>query len=128
MFLVYILKSNNKSYIGMTNDFFKRWRQHIGDLKGGAKYTTRNGKDWYPICIIDGFETMKEACQCEWSLKHNKKFRGSLKRVQYVSIMIQKEKWTSNSPLIKNQNLTIYVDDNYKYFFNKYPTKQLYWK
>ena len=42
--------------------------------------------------------------------------------------MIQKDKWTSNSPLIKNQNLTIYVDDNYKYFFNKYPTKQLYWK
>ena len=109
MFLVYILKSNNKSYIGMTNDFLKRWRQHIGDLKGGAKYTTRNGKDWYPICIIDGFETMKEACQCEWSLKHNKKFRGSLKRVQYVSIMIQKEKWTSNSPLIKNQKRHFYL-------------------
>ena len=42
----------------MTNDFFRRWRQHIGDLKGGAKYTKKK-KDWYPICIVDGFETMK---------------------------------------------------------------------
>ena len=127
MYLVYILKSDNLSYVGMTNNFFKRWRQHNQEIKGGAKYTKKRNF-WYPICIIDGFETMKEACQCEWSLKHNKKFRGSLKRVQYVSIMIQKDKWTSNSPLIKNQNLTIYVDDNYKYFFNKYPTKQLYWR
>jgi structure-specific endonuclease subunit SLX1 len=128
MYLVYILKSDNKTYIGMTNDFFRRWRQHNGDLKGGAKYTTRNGKDWYPICIIDGFETMKEACQCEWSLKHNKKFRGHMKRVEYVSIMIHKKQWTSKSPLIKDQKLTIYVDDDYTTFFNNYPTKQLYWK
>ena len=60
MYLVYLLKCDNLTYIGMTNDFLRRWRQHIGDLKGGAKYTTRKGKDWYPILIIDGFKTNRK--------------------------------------------------------------------
>ena len=42
MFLVYLLKNGNKSYIGYTNDFFRRWKQHNCILSGGAKYTTRN--------------------------------------------------------------------------------------
>ena len=42
--------------------------------------------------------------------------------------MIQKEKWTSNSPTIKTQNLTVYIDDDYSYIYKNYPTKQLYWK
>ncbi len=128
MYLVYILKCNNLTYIGMTNNFLRRWRQHIGDLKGGAKYTTRKGRNWYPICIIDGFKTMKEAMQCEWRLKRNRKYRGCLKRIEYVYLMLQNEKWTTKSPLIKEQNLTIYIDDDYSYLFNNYPTKQLYWK
>ena len=41
MYLVYILKSDNLSYVGMTNDFFKRFRQHNGELVGGAKYTKK---------------------------------------------------------------------------------------
>ena len=112
----------------MTNDFFRRWRQHNCEIKGGAKYTTRRGHNWYPICIIDGFQTMKEAMQCEWRLKHNKKYRGPSKRVEYISLMIQKEKWTSKSPIIKDQHLQVYVDDEYSHLFNDYPTKQLYWK
>ena len=128
MYLVYILKCDNKTYIGMTNNFFRRWRQHIGDLKGGAKYTTMNGKDWYPICIIDGFDTMREACQCEWKLKRNKKYRGPSRRIEYAHLMIQEEKWTSKSPIIKNQELTVYIDDDYKDIFHNYPSKQLYWK
>ena len=128
MYLVYLLKSDNLTYIGMTNDFFRRWRQHNCEIKGGAKYTTRRGKDWYPICIVDGFQTMKEAMQCEWRLKHNKKYRGPSKRVEYISLMNQKEKWTSKSPIIKDQQLQVYVDDEYSHFFNDYPTKQLYWK
>ena len=42
MFLVYLIKNENKTYIGYTNDFFRRWKQHNGYLSGGAKYTTRN--------------------------------------------------------------------------------------
>ena len=109
----------------MTNDFFHRWRQHIGEIKGGAKYTSKMGKDWYPICIIDGFKTKKEACQCEWRWKRKK---GDIKRVMYINDMIESGKWTKNSPLIKDQNLQIYVDSDYKKYVNKLETKELYWR
>ena len=119
MYLVYILKSDNLSYVGMTNDFFKRFRQHNGDLKGGAKYTKKR-EFWYPVCIIDGFKDKKSACQCEWRLKHSKPYKGPLGRIQFLSKYISKNlQWTkngaANSPLalihnvnfkiIKNQNL-----------------------
>ena len=74
-YLVYILKSDHYSYVGMTNDFLKRFRQHNQEIKGGAKYTSRR-EGWYPVCIIDGFQTMKEAMQCEWAVKHSKHLRG----------------------------------------------------
>ena len=34
VYVVYILKSDKYSYVGMTNDFFKRWRQHNQEIKG----------------------------------------------------------------------------------------------
>ena len=42
MYLVYILVCNNLYYIGMTNNFFRRWMQHNSLLRGGAKYTKKN--------------------------------------------------------------------------------------
>ena len=71
---------------------------------------------------------MKEAMRCEWKLKHNRNYRGSYKRVEYAYLMLQKDKWTSKSPLIKDQNLQIYIDDDYSHIFKEYPTNQLYWK
>lgn len=123
-YLVYILKSDNYTYIGMTNDFFKRWKQHNKILKGGAKATSRRD-NWSPICIIDGFPSLKEACQCEWKLK---RVKGHKKRVQNVyHHLVNVDKWTSNSPLIKEQSLTIYVTEDYKEFFYDYPTRELEW-
>ena len=123
-YLVYILKSENYTYIGMTNDFFRRWKQHNKILKGGAKATSRRD-NWSPICIIDGFVSLKEACQCEWKLK---RVKGHKKRVQNVyHHLMNEEKWTSNSPKISEQNLTIYIDDDYKNML-EYDTKELYWK
>lgn len=125
MYCVYILKSNNLSYIGMTNNFLKRWLQHNKILKGGAKYTTKNcNYNWYPICIIDGFQTKSEAMQCEWKLKRAK---GYFNRLVHLSNILQtQEKWTSNSPLIKTQPIIIYVLDEYKYLFPM-KTKELVW-
>ena len=128
MYLVYILRCGNKSYVGMTNDFFKRWRQHIGDLKGGAKYTTRFGSSesiWYPILIIDGFQTMKEAMQCVWKVKRKK---GHQKRVQWVyELLTNHDQWTSKSPKIQDQHLHIYVDHEYKEYFKEYTVRELVW-
>jgi len=131
MFLVYILKSDNYSYVGMTNDFFKRWRQHNKEIKGGAKCTSRRD-NWYPICIIDGFTTMVEAMQCEWSLKHylKKKFKGPKGRIQRLSSLLDRGIWTSKSPKIKDQDLTIYIDDESKHLvtYDEIKIKELYWK
>ena len=124
MYLVYILKSDNLSYVGMTNDFFRRFRQHNQEIKGGAKYTKKR-TSWYPICIIDGFETMKEAMQCEWRLKRGK--GGPQGRINYLNDYKQNnDKWTSKSPFIKDQNLTIYLDQ--EFIMNNLVTKELYWK
>ena len=124
MYLVYILKSDNLSYVGMTNDFFRRFRQHNQEIKGGAKYTKKRSS-WYPICIIDGFETMKEAMQCEWRVKRGK--GGPKGRINYLNDYKQNnEKWTSKSPFIKDQNLTIYLDQ--EFIMNDLVAKELYWK
>jgi len=128
MYLVYVLKCENKTYVGMTNDFFNRWRQHNGEIKGGAKYTSLylSGSGWYPIVIIDGFQTMKEAMQCEWKVKRK---RGHLKRVKWVHELVTRhQRWTSNSPNIHDQHLILYVDDEYKKQFRDYNTRELYWR
>ena len=126
MYLVYILRSDNLSYVGMTNDFTRRFRQHNGDLKGGAKYTKKRSF-WYPICIIDGFETMKEAMQCEWRLKRGK--GGPRGRINYLNDFIKNnKKWTSKSPDIKIQKLTYYIDNEFIKNFNNLDFKELYWK
>ena len=132
MYLVYILKSDNLSYVGMTNDFFRRWRQHNQEIKGGAKYTKKKNY-WYPICIIDGFPDKKSACQCEWRLKHSKPYKGPLGRIQFLSKYISKNlQWTKKSSEINQQNLTIYIDPDFKEFFNEnnhnFFCKELYWK
>tara|TARA_B100001094_G_scaffold212242_1_gene206205 strand:+ start:3329 stop:3703 length:375 start_codon:yes stop_codon:yes gene_type:complete len=123
MYLVYILKSQNKSYIGMTNDFFKRWKQHNKLLKGGAKYTSKYD-NWTPICIIDGFKTKSEAMQCEWKLKRVRGYYNRLKNLVYL--LQSKDKWTKKSPFIDSQKLTIYITNEFKSLFTM-PTKELYW-
>ena len=128
MYLVYILRSDNLSYVGMTNDFFRRFRQHNQEIKGGAKYTKKRSS-WYPICIIDGFLTMKEAMQCEWRLKRGK--GGPHGRINYLfDYMENNEKWTSKSPLISEQTLQIYLDNEFIKNNNddSYAIKELYWK
>ena len=127
MFLVYLIKNENKSYIGYTNDFLKRWKQHNCILKGGAKYTTRNkGTNcWEPICIIDGFICKKEAMRCEWKLK---RARGYLNRVKYIDyIFNNEEKFTKNGSEIKSLNLKIYSKKNYYKYFNNLDLRELEW-
>ena len=124
MYLVYIIISDNRSYIGMTNNFFKRWKQHNKIIKGGAKYTSKY-ENWTPICIVDGFKTKSEAMQCEWKLK---RARGINNRINYLADLIKnKDKWTKNSPEIKKQQLTIYTLKKYYNNFYPFEAKELEW-
>jgi predicted GIY-YIG superfamily endonuclease len=153
MYLVYILKSGNYSYVGMTNDFTKRLRQHNKEIKGGARYTSKR-TDWYPVLIIDGFQDMKSAMQCEWRLKHFPKSYGNMRRAKgrvkylskflyndkeikgfytYLTPITEYRKWTTKceKPII-DQMLTFYIDNEYLSDFKDYPHnynhKELYWK
>ena len=133
MYLVYIIKSNNYTYVGMTNNFFRRWKQHNRIIKGVAKYTSK-GSNWYTICIIDGFKNKKEAMQCEWKLKSkrsklSRSFKGDIGRIKYLNVLLNGNQWTSKSPLIKEQFLTIYIDNEFKdYIKTSYKVRELYWK
>ena len=63
---------------------------------------------------------MSEAMQCEWKLKSKRskiarKFKGAKGSYNMDDLLLKDEKWTSNSPKIsEEQNLTIYIDDDYK--------------
>ena len=123
MYLVYIIQSNNRSYIGMTNNFLRRWMQHNKILKGGAKYRSKY-EHWTPICIVDGFQTKSEAMQCEWKLKRAKGYYNRLKNLSHL--LQHSEKWTSKSPEIQSQQLDIYVTEQYKSLFPM-KTNELVW-
>ena len=127
MFLVYLLKNGNKSYIGYTNDFFRRWQQHNCILSGGAKYTTRNkGLDqWEPICIIDGFTDKKEAMRCEWKLKRKKGYLNRIKNINYI--FNNNIKFTNKGSNIDSLNLKIYTKKEYYEYFDNLELKELYW-
>tara|TARA_B100001093_G_scaffold91668_1_gene83789 strand:- start:132 stop:530 length:399 start_codon:yes stop_codon:yes gene_type:complete len=132
MYLVYVIICDNLSYVGMTNDFLNRWMQHNGLICGGAKYTKKKC-NWYPICIIDGFKNKSEAMQCEWKLKSRKpklsrKFKGGKGRIEYLNLLLKDDKWTSKSPNINSQNLTIFVDDEYNNLIDYKSKASLYWK
>ncbi|KAL5143419.1 Structure-specific endonuclease subunit slx1 [Glycine soja] len=59
---VYLILSTNhpiKTYVGITNNFPRRLKQHNGELKGGAK-ASRAGRPWICACIICGFTDRSE--------------------------------------------------------------------
>ena len=120
MYLVYVLVSKAslqssgriRSYLGCTNDFKRRLRQHNGEITGGAKYT-RKLRPWVPVLTVSGFQNKSEALQFEWASRHvggrkrrapGQGVRGRLKNIRRV---LARERWTSNSPLASRIPLQI---------------------
>lgn len=119
----YVLRSKNpaharKTYVGKTNDLFRRLRQHNGELKGGAKYTSGKGP-WEPFVVVKGFKYEHECLQFEWAM-HNpieedpkKKKRkvvrrhGQKGRCKSLEVVLSKKRWTSSAPLMKNYPLVV---------------------
>ena len=60
--------NQNCTYIGATNNLKQRIRKHNGEIKGGAKYTTKKGKGWEYACYVSGFKNI-DALQFEWAWK-----------------------------------------------------------
>ncbi|XP_043690566.1 structure-specific endonuclease subunit slx1 [Telopea speciosissima] len=64
---VYLILSTNapiKTYVGATNNFSRRLKQHNGELNGGAK-ASRAGRPWICACLIRGFRDQSQACEFE---------------------------------------------------------------
>jgi len=105
----YIIKNGNRTYVGATNNVIKRLRAHNGEISGGAKYTSRVGKGWEHVCIIEGFPTKIECLQFEWALKHvGPKNKGGIQsRIKKLEILLHKLKWTTSAPLAETMPLNL---------------------
>lgn len=67
-FFIYILECSDKTlYIGKTTDIKKRLRQHNGEIKGGAKYTS--GRRPVTLKFIEEHPSLSTALKREIELK-----------------------------------------------------------
>ena len=114
VWVCYLLKSTtcNRTYIGATNNFKKRIRQHNGEIKGGAKYTHSN-RPWKPVCLVYGFKDNSHALCFEWRVKRkkvNNKFKTVYlknNRIKNFFDVLQLERFTKKCELSSNYNFTI---------------------
>lgn len=78
--VVYVLSSVPspcRTYAGVTNDWPHRFRQHNGEIKGGAR-ATMTGKPWKLAALAYGFKGDKSmAMRYEWFTKV-KHYKGKL--------------------------------------------------
>jgi GIY-YIG catalytic domain len=86
----YVLQNGQRTYVGQTNNFKRRLRQHRGELVGGARYTRRTNKSnpsplgpkgggggaaWAPMFRVKGFQTLRAVLQFEMAMK--RKLKGT---------------------------------------------------
>jgi predicted GIY-YIG superfamily endonuclease len=114
IWVCYLLKSTvcNRTYIGATNNFKKRIRQHNGEIKGGAKYTHSN-RPWKPVCIVYGFKDNSHALCFEWRVKRklvNNKFKTVYlknNRIKNFFDVLELERFTKKCDLSCNFNFDL---------------------
>ena len=79
-YLVYCLRSvrhPSRTYVGCTNNFARRLRQHNRELRGGARYMGQWGP-WRVLFRAGGSLTRRQALQLEWDLKHRRRGPGGI--------------------------------------------------
>lgn len=72
------------TYIGATVDLARRLRQHNGELAGGARRTTRQGRtqngEWVMVVSAGPFAYERLALQVEWAWKRACRLRTDVRR------------------------------------------------
>lgn len=122
--VVYCLEfqGGSKTYVGATNNFPRRIRQHNGELAGGAKYTTSAAKSsrsetpWKPLFVVHGFPSSQAALQFEWALKHETlrhRTDANLpnRRRAALQSLLTKERVTSNAAPLASWPLTVQFEN-----------------
>lgn len=74
-YIVYCIDDKHRilTYEGITNNLSRRLRKHRGEIKGGAKFTTRytnRGCYWHLGATTHGFKSHQEVLQFEFAI-HN---------------------------------------------------------
>lgn len=105
----YIIKNNNYTYAGVSPDPIRRLRQHNGEIKGGAKYTTSKGPGWEHVCLVKGFQNKIQSMQFEWAVKHvlPRNAGGIDNRISKLYTVLNKQNWTTKAPPAENVPLEI---------------------
>ena len=104
-------KTRGYSYVGITNNFTRRHRQHNGELVGGAKYT-RAHRPWSTLFKLHGLQTHQQVLQFEWAMKHRRKrgHKGVVGRIRTLeSLLSVKTRWTKRAPKICSLSLVVEV-------------------
>jgi len=125
-FCVYLLAAllpNKKfrTYIGSTNHFARRLRQHNGFITGGARTTKRISHSHryplFPILIVQGFSKLAYARAFEWRAKHiradprhrwrDERCRLLHPRVRKILTLLHQKKWTRKCPDSTTESLRV---------------------
>lgn len=93
--------TNNSTYNGYTNNLERRLRQHNKEIKGGAKYTTRQDVQWKYLVTIESEDfTYNTALSHEWSIKYPtnkrprpKEYQGALGRIRSLPLVFKNPKF-----------------------------------
>jgi predicted GIY-YIG superfamily endonuclease len=104
----YCIQNNEetRTYVGATNCFSRRIRQHNAEISGGARST--RGFKWKPIILVRGFPTRHDLLRFEWLWKHCKVFvthKSPMKRIEILNHLLStveygKELWIETTPEI----------------------------
>ena len=106
-YYVYLIQSGNRAYIGASVDLKRRLRQHNSEIVGGSCRTCGKGP-WRYIVAIEGFRTWHEALCFEWRFQYDtKRCRSIQARQSALESLLQREKWTVNSPPSKDVPLVV---------------------
>ena len=93
MLTCYCIESEGRTYVGATNDFKRRLRQHNGEIHGGAKST--HGRQWSPAIHVQGFEDRHALLRFEWMWKHAIKTGdyGMYRRIYCLEELLKRDEW-----------------------------------
>lgn len=92
---------NEKTYNGYTTHPSRRLRQHNGEIKGGAKFTTRQSSKWEYLAIITSADfSLRSALSFEWHVKYptNRRprprtYQGAKGRLQSLPLVFSNPKF-----------------------------------
>ena len=111
MLVCYCIQNENKkkTYVGATNNFDKRIRQHNSIISGGAKST--KGHIWFPLIHIIGFDDRKSLLQFEWQWKHclKSKLKGLYRRIEMLEYILQDKKW-EKLIILTSSDIACFID------------------